>query len=356
MSERHAVGHIFRALRPHASPPIVVAAAQQDSVDTAADAALVRQAEVDALALDNRGPLMLTEDGKLAPQIVNSFERHGFYVLTGVIQREELLELRAEVKALLADTTRALVPPSRWNMATPLSDPTGGRGRSPGTRMRTYAAAADAPATVPRSLTKCLPNSDAALRLFGHPSLLAAAATLLGDDFAPGAGPSFQIKLPGLGPAVAWHQDGSHGFNFMAQLYSSTAENGVWVLPGSHSGRHRHDIVRLEQSHGDRFPGALPMIAAPGDVCIADRMVLHCSYPNVSRDKRVTLNLGWQTSRDADEQNQSPRRRRLIPIAIAARAARYPEEQSFVAKDNPSATFCPERWDQAMRQVVSELS
>jgi hypothetical protein len=46
--------------------------------------------------------------------------------------------------------------------------------------------------------------------------------------------------------AVSWHQDGTthwesddfdqdiHGFNFMAQVYGSTAVNGVWVLPGSH--------------------------------------------------------------------------------------------------------------------------
>lgn len=171
-----------------------------------ADALLVRQAEAEALALDNRGPLILTETGRLHPKIEERFDRHGFYVLTDVIQPDELAELRADVEALLTDTSAPLVSPSRWNMAAPLSDPTGGRGRSPGTRMRTHTPAAHAPSVVPRSLAKCLPNSDAALRLFGHPSLLAAAATLLGDDFVPGAGPSYQIKLPGLGPAVAWHQ------------------------------------------------------------------------------------------------------------------------------------------------------
>ena len=57
---------------------------------------------------------------------------------------------------------------------------------------------------------------------------------------------SLFIKEPGIGAAVSWHQDGSthwdnpdfdggiHGFNFMAQVYGSTAVNGVWVLPGSH--------------------------------------------------------------------------------------------------------------------------
>ena len=98
------------------------------------------------------------------------------------------------------------------------------------------------------------------------------------------------------------------------------------------------------------------MIATPGDVCIANRMVLHCSYPNVSHNKRITLNMGWQTSADAVELNQSPQRSKLLPIAIAARAARYPNEPSFVVpEENPSAGHF-EVWDQAARHVVSALS
>ena len=68
------------------------------------------------------------------------------------------------------------------------------------------------------------------------------AASILGDDFVPYNEVTF-VKEPGLGPSVAWHQDGTthwdspdwdhgaHGFNFMTQLYPSTAGNGVWVLP-----------------------------------------------------------------------------------------------------------------------------
>lgn len=166
------------------------------------------------------------------------------------------------------------------------------------------------------------------------------------------------FSLPSDRPHVLLrHQDGPHGFNFMAQLYGSTAENGVWVLPGSHSGGHRHDIVQMEELYGDRFPGSLPMIAGAGDVCIANRMVLHCSYPNISHDKRITLNMGWQTSADAVELNESPQRSRLLPIAIAARAARYPHESSFVVPQaNPSAGSLLEGWDHAARQAVSALS
>ena len=54
----------------------------------------------------------------------------------------------------------------------------------------------------------------------------------------------YLLSMQGLGAAVSWHQDGdthwdnpdagqdSHGFNFMGQVYGSTAVNGVWVVPG----------------------------------------------------------------------------------------------------------------------------
>ncbi len=58
--------------------------------------------------------------------------------------------------------------------------------------------------------------------------------TINGADFAPFNEALF-IKDPGVGAAVSWHQDGVthwdnpafdediHGFNFMAQMYGSTA-------------------------------------------------------------------------------------------------------------------------------------
>ena len=84
------------------------------------------------------------------------------------------------------------------------------------------------------SLQSYLPVLPSGLRLYGHPGLLRAAATINGADFTPFS-ESIQVKLPGLGPSVTWHQDGSynwenmsepeHGFNFMCQLYDSTAES-----------------------------------------------------------------------------------------------------------------------------------
>ena len=148
-------------------------------------------------------------------------------------------------------------------------------------------------------LQSYLPVLPTAVRLHAHPGLLAVAAAVNGTDFTPFS-ESIQVKLPGLGPSVTWHQDGSYnwgmaepelGFNFMCQLYGSTAESGVWVVPGTHR-QGKIDITALLERHGDRLPEAVPVVAAPGDVCMANRNVLHGSFPNTSPDLRITLTWG----------------------------------------------------------------
>ena len=80
--------------------------------------------------------------------------------------------------------------------------------------------------------------------------------------------------------------------NYMAQLHGSTAENAVWVLPRSHRWGHL-DIPQIIAQHGERVPGALPLITNPGDVAMCNRNCLHCSYPNTSDRTRITLNFGF---------------------------------------------------------------
>ena len=46
-----------------------------------------------ALALGNRGPLRLTDDGNLHPDILAAYQAHGFYVFEGLIEESELGEL-----------------------------------------------------------------------------------------------------------------------------------------------------------------------------------------------------------------------------------------------------------------------
>ena len=149
---------------------------------------------------------------------------------------------------------------------------------------------------------------DSCLRLYGHPKLLAVAENINGPDFTPFT-ESVIVKRAGLGPSVAWHHDGTthwdspdwdqgtHGFNFMAQLYGSTAENGVWLLPGSHK-QGKMDIKAMVDANGsDRLPGAVPMVCEPGDVVMANRQALHASFANTSPQRRITINFGFHRRR-----------------------------------------------------------
>ena len=253
---------------------------------------------------------------------MESYWTHGFYVFQGVVGPEELQELRADIDAVLsrapvapdatvdrhgrpASTEGIIKPPYRW--ARPLSDPVGGtdknNGRHPAAMLQPRPGD-DAPAWTVELLDGNLHLSDACLRLYGHPGLLAVAASILGDDFVPYNEVTF-VKEPGLGPSVAWHQDGTthwdspdwdegaHGFNFMTQLYPSTAANGVWVLPGSHK-RGKADIRKMvAESGSDRIEGAVPMLCDAGDTIVTNRQMVHGSFANSSPDRRLTLNEGF---------------------------------------------------------------
>src|SRR5262245_40880024 len=61
-----------------------------------------RRAEARAYALGNRGPIRVGADGKLVPEILDSYWTHGFYVFQGVAAPEELAELRADIDAVLS--------------------------------------------------------------------------------------------------------------------------------------------------------------------------------------------------------------------------------------------------------------
>ena len=353
---------------------------------TAADHARVmadysREGIARAMALGNRGPIKLDANGRLDPAIVDSYWTHGFYVFEGVAGPEELAELRADVDATLArapaspeaDRERSdgrIKPPYRW--AKPLSDPLGGttknNGRHP-VAMSQPTLGEDAPAWTVELLDGNLHLSDACLRLYGHPGLLTVAASILGDDFVPYNEVTF-VKEPGLGPSVAWHQDGTthwnsatwdegvHGFNFMAQLYGCTAANGVWVVPGSHKLGKIDIKAQAEQAGTERLPDAVPILCKPGDVAMTNRQALHGSFANTSKDWRVTINFGFHRRRsvlgvtaggihnkaatyDAERIHE---RAKVIGYAIDARRARFPNEAPFVYRPHADAgeTY---RWD-----------
>ena len=240
----------------------------------------------------------------------------------------------------------------------PLSDPIGGTdaayGRHPA-KMIELTPPPDAPSEVLQLVLGSLQFSEACLRLYGHPGLLQVAEAIHGKDFTP-FNEAVWIKQPGLGGSVAWHQDGfthwhspdlnenTHGFNFMCQLYGCDAENGLWVVPGSHR-RGKLDIKQMvTDADSDRLPSAVSLVCAPGDVAITNRQAIHGSFANTSSKFRVTFNFGFHRRKSvlnvrsggihSPVTEYTPEyiksRSRLIQFAIEARKLRFPQEIPYV--------------------------
>ena len=344
--------------------------------------------------IGNRGPIKRGADGKLDQDILDAYWEHGFYVFQGVVGAEELAELRADVERMLehapidpkSDTdakgrpafgSEFTRPPYRY--ARPLSDPLGGtdknKGRHPAAMCEAIPAK-DTPAWTVQNLHGNLQLMDTTLRLYGHPGLLMVAEAVLGPDFVPYNEVTF-IKEPGLGPSVAWHQDGTthwdsndwdhgaHGFNFMTQLYPSTAANCVWILPGSHK-LGRVDIRKMVKDAGsDRIDGAIPLLCNSGDTFILNRQVVHGSFANTSDERRVTLNAGFfprHRVQDMTVQHLDDRvvtfddahiheRSRMVQIGIDARRQRFPDEAPY--RYAPLAgELDGNRWNEETRRSV----
>jgi hypothetical protein len=360
--------------------------------------AYLRDGEQRALALGNRGPIRFTAEGKLHPDILAAYWRCGFYVFEGVLRAEELADIEADLQAILDRLPRergsavdrkgrpALAadceaPTLFWSK--PLGDPFGGtalaNGRHP-VKMFEPTPASDAPKEIVYLILGSLQFSEAALRVYGHPRLLAVAAAVNGNDFVPFNEALF-VKAPGLGASVAWHRDGvthwespdwdegTHGFNFMAQLYGCTPANGVWVVPGSHKLR-KVDIPGMVTAAGsERLPQAVPLVCEPGDVAITNRQAVHGSFANTSSQWRVTLNFGFHrrrsvlgveaggvhNARAVYDAERIRRRARLIGYAIDARRQRFPDETPFVYE--PQAAMGERfRWDAAAKADLKDYN
>lgn len=352
-----------------------------------------------AFALGNRGPIRFTADGKVHPDILEAYWRCGFYVFEGVLAADELADIEADIQNILdrlpvspdakvdrkgrpALAIDCKAPTLHWSR--PLGDPVGGTKAANGryqVKMHEPQAPKEAPDVVYLILGS-LQFSEAALRVYGHPQLLAVAAAVNGDDFVPFNEALF-IKAPGLGASVAWHQDGvthwkspdldpgTHGFNFMAQLYGCTPANGVWVVPGSH--RHGHaDIRAMARAAGsDRLPDAVPIVCKPGDVAITNRQTVHGSFANTSKDWRVTVNFGFHrrrsvvgvtthgTAHTSESMTYTPEiireRARMIGYGIDARRQRFPGETPFVYQPH-AQTGEIWRWDTAAKASIRDYN
>ena len=328
--------------------------------------------EKNALALGNRGPITFDENGNLSSAIKEAYSKNGFYIFESVLNNEEVEDIKEDLENLRQQfptgpesTLNAKGEPAMnaesksltlvWSK--PLGDPLGGTELANGRhqiKMFEPEAKEDAPMAVPLILLGSLQFSDACLRTYAHPKLLKVAESINGKDFAPFNEALF-IKEPGIGAAVSWHQDGVthwesesfdeeiHGFNFMAQVYGSTAVNGVWVVPGTHKVG-KIDIKKIVAETGsERIDGAVPIVCNPGDVVICNRQLLHGSFPNCGFEPRVTVNFGFHkrssvigtqgggihSEAQVFDDEIIERRSRSIGYAIEARKQKYPNEEAY---------------------------
>ena len=360
--------------------------------------AYLAKGQVNAMALDNRGPIRFTANGEIDPAILDAYWRYGFYVFEDVLGAAELRDLEVDLENILdrLPTDSSSMTDHKGRIALghrcqakcfywskPLGDPFGGtdfgNGRHPVAMMEPRPAE-DAPAEIVYLIIGSLQFSEACVRTYGHPDLLAIAAAVNGDDFVPYTDALF-IKAPGLGASVAWHQDGvthwdsphwdqgSHGFNLMGQLYGCTPANGVWVVPGSHKLGKLDIKAKVAAAGTERLPDAVPMVCNAGDVVISNRQLLHGSFANTSADWRVTINMGFHRyasvlgaegggilgNRCVYDEAHIKARSRTIGYAIDARRQRFPHETPYVYK--PFADSDDEyRWDEAARASLFDYN
>lgn len=330
--------------------------------------------EKQAYLLPNRGPLKFGSDGQLHQDILDAYWNYGFYVLENVVDQDEIDKLiidfekvlvrapinkGAKVDARGEPSIDQIFKTTYFQFAKPLSDPMGATGATGGRypiKMTEYEAPSNAPEQIILQINGNLQIMDAHLHLYGNPGLLKAAEAINGHDFVPFTD-AVWVKPAYYGAAVAWHQDGvthwessdlnagTHGFNFMAQLYPTNPLNALWIIPQTHD-KGRVDLKKLIEENGgsDQLPGAVPLLCKAGDVAICNRQMVHCSFPNRSPDPRVTYVFGFHRRAsiegvDSDffgtgettpfDKERIYKRSRIIQLAIDARHQNFPDEVPY---------------------------
>ena len=358
-----------------------------------------------AKALGNRGPLKLDSNGKLTPDILDAYDRTGFYIFEGAIKQDEIDLLRADMEWLLdrapVDNGAEVDHKGRpaygqefarpvYSMIQPLTDPWGGtkalNGRHP-TQMAQPVAVNQPPHKVVFIMTGMCQTMPSGLRLYGHHDLLCVAASINGDDFVPYNDAIF-IKQPGRGGSVSWHQDGVthwdnpswdssiHGFNFQVQLFDTSARSCLWVVPGTHKEGKIDIKARVAANQGvEQLPDAVPLNCNAGDVTIVNRQALHGSFANTSEDLRISLTFGFHKrssvlgAAGALSESESvvydaariAKRSEVVGVAIDARAQFYPEESRFhyqpLASQEEELRFSDETWQRVIKDYnLNDLS
>lgn len=217
-----------------------------------------------------------------------AYRRDGFLRLRGVVRGAELEALRVATERL---TEEAVAHGRRLDAEAPirLRSDSGFDDWQPDESNLLYARDAEGARVWRRA--EAMWARDAAFRtVTANPRLLATVERLGGPGLLP-AQSSMVVKMPGAGAPIPWHRDpsgpelierdGDACAQFVCDVYvdASGPENGcVRAIPGSHR--------TLDGVGGDRWhfqqPGAVPLVAQPGDLVIHSIGVLHCSPPNPS--------------------------------------------------------------------------
>ena len=338
-----------------------------------------------AMQLGNRGPMRFDENGRLAQDILDAYNRCGFYVFTGVLSAEEVAELATEFDQVLENAPvtkgssidkhgRSVKFPGYYSLSSTDSEDSSNESNTPG---------------VVGLVAHPLMIMDSALRAYGHPQILQMVASINGADFIPFHESVFH-KGAGVGAPTPWHQDGrthwtadgdsleqpdgsgkTHGFNLSVSWTHGTPENCLWVVPGSHR--------RWRLANDGKFPpvaeplaDAVPMMLASGDCGMVNRSSLHGSFPNRSSERRITMVLGFHKRGSAIgtettnvhafklpgkvksikyTEDYVLRRARMIPLAIDARRQKYPDEVPYVYEGKYIGEGI---WNEQAREEISQ--
>ena len=147
-------------------------------------------------------------------------------------------------------------------------------------------------------------------------------------------------------------------------------------MPGTHK-LGKVDIKHLIAENGgsEQLPGAVPLLCQPGDVTIANRQVLHCSFANTSPNMRISVTFGfhrrssvlgakgglYQDDLVFYDEARIDERSSVVQVAIDARSQFYPDQRRykylpFVGRED-EYRYCPETADRVLKDyVLKDLS
>jgi ectoine hydroxylase-related dioxygenase (phytanoyl-CoA dioxygenase family) len=122
---------------------------------------------------------------------------------------------------------------------------------------------------------------------------------------------------------------------------SNEANGCLYVIPGSHlagplpEDRRRQVIDSWTRGRTTDAPGAIPVIARPGDVVVHATTVLHGSFENTSDSMRRTVYYHCDHLADVKlagdqwPQRDFPKALQQTRAAVDLRRKRFPDEQAF---------------------------